>query len=371
MSMPDRIPLVDLAWQHARIADELLPHIHDRMARGAFILGPDVAAFEADFASYSGRTHCVGVGNGTDAIELALRAASLQPGDEVIVPTNSFISTAAAVIRAGGVPVMVDCDARYLLMDPGAVERAITKRSRAVIPVHLFGQMAPVDVLAPLARAHGLTMIEDAAQSQGATRFGHGPGHHGVAAATSFYPGKNLGAYGDGGAVLTDSEEIARGVRLLRDHGSETKYEHAVVGTNSRLDALQALVLSAKLKRLDEWNQLRRDAAALYTELLEPHSQIVAPEVLEGNIAVWHLYVIRIKNRDQVAADMRAKAIEVGIHYPIPIHRQAAMRAASGPVADVPNADAAAAEILSLPLYPGITRDQQLRVVEALVASSR
>ena len=251
------VPLVDLGAQHAAVADEVARGWQEVLARTAFIGGPQVAAFEHEYADFIGASHCVGVANGTDAIEIALRALGIGNGDECIVPANTFIATAEAVSRAGATPVLVDCaDDDTYLIDVDAVEAAVTPRTAAVLPVHLYGQAAPVERLAPLARRHGVRLVEDAAQSQGARRNGTAAGNLGDAAATSFYPGKNLGAYGDAGAALTSSPDVAARMRMIRDHGSPAKYQHEVIGLNSRLDTLQAVVSSAKLRRLAGWNWL-------------------------------------------------------------------------------------------------------------------
>lgn len=360
------IPLVDLRAQHAPIEDAVRAGFEEILTSASFVKGPAVAAFERDYAAWLGVSHCVGVGNGTDALELALRAVGIGPGDEVIVPANTFIATAEAVVRAGATPVLADVDDRYLLLDPDAAARAAGPGTAALMPVHLYGQLAPMEALGDLARTRGLRIIEDAAQAQGAKRFGTSAGAFGDAAGTSFYPGKNLGAYGDAGAVLTGSGDVARTVRLLADHGSEVRYRHELVGCNSRLDSLQAVVLSAKLAHLDRWNAERRAAADRYTALLGSVGSVRTPETLDGNEHVWHLYVVRVDDRDGVLDRLHAQGIGAGIHYPVPIHLQPAFRHLGHGPGDFPVAEAAAGEILSLPLFPGITAAQQERVVEAL-----
>jgi dTDP-4-amino-4,6-dideoxygalactose transaminase len=287
-------------------------------------------------------------------------------GDEVILPANTFIATALAVSRAGARPVLVDCDRTYQLIDVAAIERRITARTKAIMPVHLFGQMAPIEALVDLAKAKKVLLVEDGAQSQGAVRNGKTSGTIGIAAGTSFYPGKNLGAYGDAGAVTTNSDEIAAKVRALRNYGSEVKYHHPETGFNSRLDTLQAVVLSAKLSRLAGWNEARRKAAGRYSELLAGVSAVELPRTMPGNEHVWHLYVVRVQNRDAVLAKLNAEGIGAGIHYPIPIHLQGAFAHLGHKAGDFPVAERAAAEILSLPMFPEITADQQARVVEVL-----
>jgi dTDP-4-amino-4,6-dideoxygalactose transaminase len=309
------------------------------------------------------------VANGTDALELALRAVGVGPGTEVILPANTFIATAEAVARAGGKVVLVDCDPATYLIDVEAALAAVTPATRAIVPVHLYGQLAPVEQLrAGLTGRDDVAIVEDAAQSQGATRHGHGSGVDGIAA-TSFYPGKNLGAYGDAGAVVTGSQEWATTVRTLGSHGGLTKYQHDLIGVNSRLDGLQAVVLRAKLLRLADWNARRRAAAARYDELLAG-LDVVRPVTLEGNEHVWHIYCIRVAGgrRDAVVAQLNAAGIGAAIHYPVPVHRTGAFAALGG---SFPNAEAAAPEIMSLPIYPQITPDQQARVAEELAAALR
>jgi dTDP-4-amino-4,6-dideoxygalactose transaminase len=282
-----------------------------------------------------------------------------------VVPANTFIATALAVVRAGATPVLVDADEHHL-MDPALVEAAITRKTRALLPVHLYGQAADMETLGAIAAARGLVLLEDAAQAQGARRLGRHVGGLGVAAATSFYPGKNLGAYGDAGAVLTGSEEVAGRIRRLRNYGSETKYHHPEIGFNSRLDTLQAVVLSAKLRRLSGWNEARRSAAAVYDRLLADVPAVERPRTLAGNEHVWHLYVVRVPERDRALAELQAQGIGAGVHYPMPLHMHGAMRHLGYTEGDFPVAEHASREILSLPLHPHITVTQQERVVETL-----
>jgi dTDP-4-amino-4,6-dideoxygalactose transaminase len=363
------IPLVDLRAQHETVAAEVTAGIARVLAHAEFILGREVAAFEADFARFARVRHCVGVANGTDALELALRAVGAGPGDEVILPANTFIATALAVVRAGAVPVLVDCDPETQLIDPAAVARRLGPRTRVILPVHLFGQMAPMETLRPLADGAGAVLVEDACQAHGASRHGTPAGGAGVAAGVSFYPGKNLGAYGDAGALLTDSDDIAARVRALRNYGSERKYEHPARGFNSRLDTLQAAVLAAKLPHLAAWNAARRAAAARYDALLADVPAVRRPQTLAGNEHVWHLYVVRVPRRDAVRTSLNAAGVGAGVHYPVPIHLQGAFQDLGHRAGDFPATEAAAREILSLPLYPEITPAQQERVVAALRAA--
>jgi dTDP-4-amino-4,6-dideoxygalactose transaminase len=366
----DPVPLLDLASAHAEVADEIATGWADVLARTAFVGGPHVAKFEADYAAWSGIRHCLGVGNGTDALELALRALGVTPGDECILPANTFIATAEAVVRAGATPVLVDCREDTALIDVEATAAAVTDRTRVVLPVHLYGQTAPVEELRAVL-PDGVAIVEDAAQSQGARRHGEPAGKLGDIAGTSFYPGKNLGAYGDAGAVLTDRDDLAEAVRLLREHGSPRKYEHSVLGFNSRLDALQAVVLSAKLRRLDDWNAARRRAAAGYDELLSDVDGVVTPVVAEGNEPVWHLYVVRVADRTRVLRELHEAGIGAGIHYPVPVHRTEAFAHLGLGSGAFPVTEQLADEIISLPMFPDITPAQQERVVSVLAAAVR
>ncbi len=365
--MTAKVPLVDLAAQWAEIADEVKEGWEAILSRTAYIGGTAVAEFEAAYAEYIGVEHCIGVGNGTDAIELALRAVGVGPGDEAILPANTFIATAEAVVRAGATPVLVDVDPEHLLIDPARVAEAITPRTRAIIPVHLYGQTAPVEELLPLARGCGAVIVEDAAQSQGATRFGRKAGSLGTIAATSFYPGKNLGAAGDAGAVLTDDPELARRVRLLGAHGSAQKYVHETLGFNSRMDALHAVVLSAKLRRLDAWNAARQAAADRYVESLADTADVAVPRSANGNGDVWHLYVVQVPNRDRVLAALGESGVGAAVHYPTPIHLTQPFATVSQGAGTFPVAERTATQVLSLPLYPHITPDLQQYVVDELV----
>ncbi|HJQ40237.1 MAG TPA: DegT/DnrJ/EryC1/StrS family aminotransferase [Thermoanaerobaculia bacterium] len=359
------VPLVDLALQHRSVREEIERGMARLFESSAYILGPEVDAFECEFADFQSVRHCVGVASGTDAIELLLRAHDIGSGDEVVIPANTFIATALAVVRSGARPVLADCDADHLLLDPSAVLSVLSPRTRAILPVHLYGQIAPMEALQH-SGPRGPMLLEDAAQAHGARRHDHTAGSFGDGAAMSFYPGKNLGAYGDAGAVLTNSDAVAARVRALRNYGSETKYEHPIAGFNSRLDAMQAVVLRAKLRRLAEWNALRRAAAARYDALLADVEHVVRPKTLAGNEHVWHLYVIRVPNRDAVLKKLRAAGIGAAVHYPHPIHLEGAMQHLGYHAGDFPVAERAASEVLSLPMFPEITEEQQVRVVEAL-----
>jgi dTDP-4-amino-4,6-dideoxygalactose transaminase len=362
--MSENIPLVDLGAQHAQVAEEVAAGWADVLARKAFVGGPQVAEFEAAYAAYIGVRHCVGVGNGTDALELALRALGVGTGDECVIPANTFIATAEAVARTGATPVLADVLPDTALLDVEAAVAAVTPRTRVVLPVHLYGQ--PADVARLRAKLpDSVALVEDAAQSQGASRDGQNAGTVGDLAATSFYPGKNLGAYGDAGAVLTDDPELAESVRLLRSHGSPRKYEHPVLGFNSRLDTLQAVVLLANLRRLDGWNQARRAAAARYDALIADVPGVVGPTADPGTVPVWHLYVVQVPDRNRVLQALQDNGIGAGIHYPTPVHRTGAF-AHLGKLGEFPVAEGLAGRILSLPLFPSITLAQQERVIDVL-----
>jgi dTDP-4-amino-4,6-dideoxygalactose transaminase len=360
------IPLVDMRAAHAEVAAEIQAGFDDVIANTAFIKGAAVEAFERDYAAFTGVAHCVGVANGTDAVELALRAAGVTAGAEVIMPANTFVATAEAVVRAGARPAFADVDPDYLLLDPQALQAALSPETAAVLPVHLFGQLAPMAAIAEVAGRPETVIIEDAAQAHGATQAGRPAGSFGLLAGVSFYPGKNLGAYGDAGAVLTESARHARQVRLLGDHGSERRYEHVTIGFNSRLDAFQAVVLRARLRRLAAGNEARRRASRRYSELLADVPGVTLPMTAPGNEHVWHLYVIRIPRRDHVLRFLQDEGIQAGIHYPVPVHLQPAFRYLGYGPGDFPVAEAAAAQLLSLPLYPQITEEQQVRVVDAV-----
>ncbi len=370
-----RISLVDLKLQHALIADEVSAGLDQVMADTAFILGPQVGEFEAAFADFQEAPYCVGVGSGTDALEMALRALGVGAGDEVILPANTFIATALAVTRTGAVPVLVDCDPDHHLIDVELAEEAVGPRTRAIMPVHLYGQLAPMESLLELAARHSLIVIEDAAQAHGAGRHGQAAGSFGLAAGFSFYPGKNLGAYGDAGAVITHDADVYAAVRRLRNWGSDRKYHHPEMGFNSRLDTVQAVVLLAKLRHLAAGNQHRCEAAARYAELLIDLPEVAPPSVLAGNDPVWHLYVVRVAERDGVLQHLNEAGVGAGIHYPIPIHLQGAYAELGQGPGSFPVAEQAAGEILSLPMFAGITQLQQEhttdRLRQAVAASPR
>ncbi|MGV8911582.1 MAG: DegT/DnrJ/EryC1/StrS family aminotransferase [Rhodoglobus sp.] len=363
------VPFIDLAAQQAEIADEVLPVWRRLFDSAGFIGGREVESFEREYAEFIGVEHVVGVSNGTDALELAYRAVGVGSGDEVIMPANTFIATAEAVSRIGAVPVFVDVDEEHLLIDPDAVEAAITDRTRVIVAVHLFGQTAAVERLLVIADRHGLVVVEDAAQSQGASSAAGRAGALARVAATSFYPGKNLGAAGDAGAVMTNDEHIAASIRNLAGHGSTVKYVHDHIGMNARLDAIQAPVLRAKLRRLESWNAARRDAADRYGALLADIDRVRTPTSRSGNTDVWHLYVVRVAERERVMDEMSVAGIGVGIHYPTPLHLTRAYSSLGYTQGQFPVAESAANTILSLPMFPHLTAEQQERTVDALRAA--
>jgi dTDP-4-amino-4,6-dideoxygalactose transaminase len=361
------IPLVDLKAQHRAIGDEIDAAMDRVIQQTSFIMGPDVGAFEAEFARFCGAEQCVGVSSGTAALELALRASGVGPGDEVITVAHTFIATAEAISAVGATPVFVDIDPRTYNMDPDALAAAITPATRAVIPVHIYGQPADMSRIVAAAKAHGLTVIEDAAQAHGATWRGRRTGTLADAACFSFYPGKNLGAYGDAGAVTTNAQTLADQIRLLRNHGRREKYLHEQRGFGERLDTLQAAILRAKLAHLEEWTASRRRLAARYSELLAGE-ELILPAVHPDADPAWHLYVIRTPRRDAMLAWLRDAGIGAGVHYPVPLHLQPAYADLGYSRGQLPVTEQVADTCLSLPLYPEMTGAQQNRVVDAVKA---
>ena len=357
---PERVevPFLDLHGMHASVKEEILADIADLIDTSAFSNGPPVAEFERAFGQFCGTSSCVGVASGLDALRLALVAAGIESGDEVIVPANTFIATVEAVTQAGARPVLVDASEQDYNLDPAAVDAAVTPRSRYLLPVHLYGQLADMRALGPLAERHGLGILEDACQAHGAERDGVRAGKAGFAAAFSFYPGKNLGAMGDAGALVTEDAELAARVRMLREHGQSRKYEHDVPGYTARLDTLQALVLLRKLPLLAGWNDERRTAARYYADALAGVGDLVLPACAPGSEPVWHLYVVRTAEPDALAASLGERGIRTGRHYPAPIHLTRAYAHLGYRRGDFPIAERLAREVVSLPLFPGITEAQ-------------
>jgi dTDP-4-amino-4,6-dideoxygalactose transaminase len=362
------VPFVDLQAQYQSIKEEIDEAIARVLASTAFVLGREVEAFEAAFAEYVGAKFCIGVGSGTAAIQLALMASGLSSGDEVIVPANSFFATAEAVSTAGATPVFVDSDPVSYTIDVSSIEAAITKRTRAVMPVHLYGQAADLDTIFDIAARHKLLVIEDAAQAHGAEYKGRRVGALADAGCFSFYPGKNLGAYGEGGAVVTNDADVARRVRLLRDHGSERKYVHELVGYNFRLEAIQGAVLNVKLRHLNDWNARRRYHAARYNELLR-ESDLILPREIDYARHVYHLYVVQARERDELQKDLSAAGVQTGIHYPVPIHLQPAYASLQHCMGDFPQSEAQASRVLSLPMFPELSDEQIAEVARVCLHS--
>jgi dTDP-4-amino-4,6-dideoxygalactose transaminase len=402
------IPFIDLPLQHRVLEDELVQVFRDALRTASFIGGPQVEAFEEEFAAFCGSRYCVGVNSGTDALRFALIAAGIGPGDAVITVPNTFIATTEAISQAGATPVFVDVDEKTHNLDPLKLEACLqdhfdsyasnlqpptsnreafasnlkpqtsngpqalrlTPRPKAVIPVHLYGQPADMDPIMEIAERHGLVVIEDACQAHGAEYFSHRAkswrkcGTMGTAAAFSFYPGKNLGACGEGGAVSTDNTELARTIRMLRDHGQAKKYYHDIEGYNGRLDAIQAGFLRVKLKHLSDWNERRRRNAHLYHELLGDRNDLSLPLEPQWARAVYHLYVIRTRKRNELQNFLSEYSIAAGLHYPLPLHLQDAYKCLGCEQGDFPVSEKLAKEILSLPMYPELTSEQQRHVAQ-------
>ena len=364
-----QIPFVDLQAQYKTIAKEINAAIQGVLDRSDYVLGDEVRLFEEDFAKFIGATEAIGVGSGLDALELALRAYGIGPGDEVITAANTYIATVLAIIAAGARPVLADMDPSTYNISPTAIEAAITPRTRGIMPVHLYGQPADMEAILKIARKNKIIVIEDAAQAHGAMYANRRAGTWGHAAAFSFYPGKNLGAYGDGGAVTTNDPAIAEKIRQLRNYGQRVKYEHVVAGTNSRLDTIQAAILRVKLRHLDVWNAARQRHAAAYNSLLAG-GPYVLPHVAAHRTHIFHLYVIETDNRRHAQEFLSAHGIATGIHYPIPIHMQEACKDFGYSRGDFPATEAAANRILSLPMYPELTEEQLDYVASSLRESS-
>lgn len=360
------VPFLDLKPAYAELQAEIDAACRRVLQSGWFILGPEVEAFEAEFAAYCGGRHCVGVANGLDALELCLRAFDVGPGDEVIVPSNTYIATWLAVSAVGAIPVPAEPDPRTHNIDPQAVAAAITPRTKAIMPVHLYGQPADMAPLMALADKHGLAVIEDVAQAQGALYRNRRTGVLGHAGAFSFFPTKNLGATGDAGGVVTDDPRIADRIRVLRNYGSRRKYVNEVQGTNSRLDELQAAILRAKLKRLDDWNGRRAQAAARYSAAFAPLPGLQLPAVPDWAEPVWHLYVVATPERERLTAALDRAGIGWLIHYPIPPHLQDAYAGLGIARGALPIAERLAAQVLSLPIGPHMTGEQQAAAIECV-----
>ncbi|MEG4036178.1 DegT/DnrJ/EryC1/StrS family aminotransferase [Microcoleus sp. w1-18aA5] len=374
-SRPPKVPFVNLSLQHQPIQSQITETIGKIIEQGDFILGQALAEFETAFAAASGVKYGVGVACGTDAIALGLQACGINPGDEIIIPANTFIATVIAVLQAKAIPILVDCDPETALIDLTAAETAVTSKTKAIIPVHLYGQMVSPRQLLDFANRHDLIIFEDAAQAHLAEREGYRAGSIGTAAAFSFYPSKNLGSFGDGGMFITNDAELAEKMRTLRNYGAPSKYLHTEIGSNSRLDNLQAAVLNVKLPYLEKWNRARTAAAQHYNTLLQPlkHKGIVPIANHSSSGHIYHLYVIQITeessiNRNTLQEKLGQHGIQTGIHYPVPCHLQPAYQNL-GNRGDFPHAETLCEQILSLPMYPGLSNTQIEQVVRAIVLS--
>jgi dTDP-4-amino-4,6-dideoxygalactose transaminase len=363
-----KVPFVDLGAQHRQLEVELHAAVERVFARCSFILGPEVEGFEAKFAAYLGVMNCVAVNSGTAALHLALQALGIGPGDEVITVPNTFIATAEAISAVGAKPVFVDVDPVSYTMDPARAERAITAKTRALLPVHLYGQPADMDALLEIAHGRNLAVLEDACQAHGAEYKGKKAGTLGAAGCFSFYPSKNLGGCGEGGAVVTNHPEVAERVRLLRNHGSVSKYEHRFPGYNFRMEGLQGAFLAVKLQHLDEWNEQRRKLARHYRQLLAG-SRVVTPTEMPFGKHVYHLYVIQAENREALRQQLAEKGIETGLHYPLPLHLQEAYRSLGYRPGDFPVCEGLAQRCLSLPMYPDLSFEAAEHVASAVLES--
>ena len=365
------VPLLDLVAQYQTIKDEVLAAMMVVIERQGFIMGPEVGQLEARVAELSHARHGIGCASGTDALLLPLKALDLRPGDEVITTPFTFFATAGAIHNAGGTPVFADIDPTTFNISPGEVEAAITPRTRAIIVVHLFGQMAPMEALLPLAERHGLALIEDAAQSIGARRQIDGAwrmaGELGTVGTFSFFPSKNLGAWGDGGMMVTQNDELAARLRRLRLHGGAKQYHHEEVGFNSRLDTLQAAVLLAKLPHLEEWSVARARHAQRYTDVFSGHPAVCPPRVDPANQHIFHQYTVRVPQRDELQASLRSRGIGNAIYYPLALHLQPCFAHLGYQLGSLPMAEAATGSVISLPIYPELTRQQQDEVIDSVL----
>ncbi|MGC8227812.1 DegT/DnrJ/EryC1/StrS family aminotransferase [Pseudobacillus badius] len=363
------IKMLDLSEQYQSMRREVMAKLDDVMSSSQFILGDNVKQLEADIAKYSGVDHGVGVGNGSDAIHIALQAAGVEAGDEVITTAFTFFATGGAIARAGAVPVYVDIDPVTFNISPAKIKAAITKKTKAIIPVHLYGQMADMEAIKNLADEHRLAVIEDAAQAIGAKQNGHSVGELGTAATYSFFPTKNLGGYGDGGMIVTKDEELAEKARVIRVHGSKPKYYHHVLGYNSRLDEMQAAILNVKFPYLDKWSHARRERAAYYTDHLQEKlaGVIQTPVQKKGNYHVYHQYTLRVPERDQLQRYLKEQGIATMVYYPQPLHLQPVFKQLGYKEGDLPETEKAAKEAISLPMYPELKQFDQDYVIEKIV----
>jgi len=362
------IPFLNLKAQHQALKSEILDAISEVLDSTAFAGGPYVAKFEEEFAAYCNTKYAVGVGNGTDALWFALLALGIGPGDEVITVPNTFIATAEAITYCGARPVFVDVDEQTYTMDPRLIERAITPRTKAMIPVHLYGQMADMDPIMEIARKHRLPVIEDACQAHGAEYKGRRAGSIGDVGCFSFYPGKNLGACGEAGGSVTNNLELKNKMAMFRDHGQAKKYYHTVVGWNGRMDGIQGAILSIKLKHLDSWTEARRSHARTYTQAFAHVHGVLTPKESEQRRHVYHLYVLRVRHRDHILKALAEKGVNCGIHYPVPLHLQEAYGSLGVQRGAFPVAERCAEEIISLPMFPELSSDEIKTVVTELAS---
>jgi len=357
-----RVPFLDLHSHHASLRCEFDRAISEVIDSGAFAGGPFVEKFEGDFATYNDSGYAIGVGSGTEALWLSLLACGVGPGDEVITVPNTFMATTEAITYCGARPVFVDVDERTYTMDPAGLEAVLSPRTKALIPVHLFGQSADMDPILDFAREHNLIVIEDAAQAHGAKYKGRRVGTLGDAGCFSFYPGKNLGAFGEAGAVVTDNFELQEKIRILRNHGQARKYHHSAIGWNCRMDGIQAAILSVKLQHLERGNSLRRHHALQYNDRLEGMEEVVTPFAASYAEHVYHIYAIRVRERDEVIWMLKEKGIQCGVHYPVPIHLQKAYRSLGYEPGSLPVSEQTALQLISLPMFPELT-DAQIEIV--------
>jgi dTDP-4-amino-4,6-dideoxygalactose transaminase len=360
------IPFLDLKAQYQSIKSDVDRAIFAVLESTQFVLGEHVAAFERDFAAYCGTKHAIAVNSGTSALHLALLAAGVGPGDEVITVPFTFVATVSAICYTGATPVFVDIEPRSFTMDPAQLEQAITARTKAILPVHLYGQMADMSAILAIANRHGIPVIEDACQAHGAEFDGFRAGSMGLSGCFSFYPGKNLGAYGEGGAVVTSDDAQAQKMRTLRDWGQEKRYHHVVKGFNHRMDGIQGAVLAVKLRHLESWTEARRSHAGHYDRLLADADSVAAPAQLAGRRHVYHIYAVRTAAREELQAILQSAGVQTGLHYPIPVHLQPAHADLGHHVGDFPQSEAAANEVLSLPIFPEMTATQVEDVVAAV-----
>lgn len=360
------IPFLDLKAQYASLKSEIDAAVLGVLASAQYVLGEEVAQFEREFAAYCGTKHAIAVNTGTSALHLALLAAGVGPGDEVITVPFTFVATASAICYTGATPVFIDVEPVTLTMDPQQLEAAITPRTKAILPVHLYGQMADLDAIKAIADRHGIPLIEDACQAHGAELHGRRAGSIGVSGCFSFYPGKNLGACGEGGIVVTNDDEHASMIRMLRDWGQEQRYHHALKGFNYRMDGIQGAILRVKLRHLEDWTEARRAHAKRYSSLLKGSSEVKPPVEVEGRRHVYHVYAVRCRDRAGLQRHLLAEGVQTGLHYPIPVHLQKAHADLGYKPGDFPVSEAAAGSVLSLPIYPEMTARQVEQVVAAM-----